>query len=85
MPPPDDPGHRLYWRRNIRLLAILLTIWFTVSFGLGILLAGPLNEIRLLGFWIAQQGSLFVFVGIVWFYVWRMNRLDRAFGVDEQD
>ncbi|MGJ3242503.1 MAG: DUF4212 domain-containing protein [Opitutales bacterium] len=89
MPPPDDPGHRLYWRRNVRLLICLLAIWFTVSFGLGILLAEPLNQIRIggfkLGFWIAQQGSLYVFVAIVWFYVWRMNKLDRSFGVEEQD
>ncbi|MCB9543546.1 MAG: DUF4212 domain-containing protein [bacterium] len=85
--PPDD--HRAYWRTNLRYLAILLTIWFAVSYGAGILLAEPLNAIRIpgtgfpLGFWFAQQGSIYVFVALIFAYVWLMNRLDHAHAVDE--
>ena len=90
-PPSPDPRGRLaeYWRRNIRYLGILLTIWFTVSYGFGILLAEPLNALRIpgtgfpLGFWFAQQGSIYVFVILIFVYVRLMNRLDRAFDVDE--
>ncbi len=77
-----------YWKKNLRLLAILLTIWFIVSFGFGILLAEPLNTIRFggfkLGFWFAQQGAIFSFIILVFVYVVRMNRIDREFDVDEQ-
>lgn len=78
-----------YWRRNIRYLAVLLTIWFLVSFGFGILLTGYLDEWTIpgtgfpVGFWFAQQGSIYVFVGLIFVYVWLMNRLDREFDVDE--
>ena len=78
-----------YWRRNIRYLAVLLGIWFVASYGLGILLAEPLNRIRIpgtglpLGFWFAQQGSIYVFVALIFVYVRLMNRLDREFDVDE--
>lgn len=78
-----------YWRRNIRYLALLLTIWFVVSFGFGILLAGHLDRWTIpgtgfpVGFWFAQQGSIYVFVGLIFVYVWLMNRLDREFDVDE--
>ena len=67
----------------------LLVIWFAVSYGAGIVLADWLNQFRLpgtgfpLGFWFAQQGSIYVFVGLIFFYVYRMNRLDREFGVEE--
>ena len=80
-----------YWRRNIRYLGILLAIWFVVSYLFGILLAEPLNAVRLpgtgfpLGFWFAQQGSIYVFVVLIFVYVWLMNRLDRDFEVDEQE
>jgi putative solute:sodium symporter small subunit len=80
-----------YWVRNVRLVTALLAVWFAVSFGLGILLAGPLNAVRLpgtgfkLGFWFAQQGSIYVFVVLIWVYVRRMNRLDREFGVSEDE
>ena len=82
-------GQAAYWARNIRILLSLLLIWFSVSFGAGILMVDWLDQFRLpgtgfpLGFWFAQQGSIYVFVALIFFYVFRMNRLDREFGVDE--
>ena len=77
-----------YWRKNLRLLAGLLTIWFLVSYGCGILFADWLNQFRLggykLGFWFAQQGAIYVFVVLIFVYVRQMNKLDRAYGVDEE-
>lgn len=81
--------HAEYWRRNIRYLGVLLTVWFAVSFGFGIVLAEPLNAVNLpgttypLGFWFAQQGSIYVFVVLIFVYVWLMNSLDREFDVNE--
>ncbi|TXK51542.1 DUF4212 domain-containing protein [Pontibacter qinzhouensis] len=76
-----------YWRRNVRILIILLSIWFIVSFGCGILFAEELNQFRFagfkLGFWFAQQGAIYAFVLIIFVYVWLMNRLDREFDVHE--
>ena len=76
-----------YWRANIKLMAILLAIWFIVSFGAGILFVDVLNKISVggypLGFWFAQQGSIYVFVGLIFFYCFRMNALDHKYGVDE--
>ena len=70
-------------------VAVLLTIWFVVSFLLSIVFVDDLNKTRLggfpLGFWIAQQGSLFVFVALIFIYVWLMNRLDRKYGLEEDD
>ncbi len=83
--------HAEYWRRNIRYVGILLAVWFTVSYGFGILLAESLNAFTIpgtgfpLGFWIAQQGAIYVFVVLIFVYVWLMNGLDREFGVDEGD
>ena len=80
-----------YWRRNVRYVGVLLSVWFLVSYGFGILLAEPLNAVNLpgtgvpLGFWFAQQGSIYVFVVLIFVYVWLMNRLDREFDVDEED
>ena len=80
-----------YWRRNLRYLAVLLSIWFLVSFGAGIVLAPQLNGIRIpgtgfpLGFWFAQQGSIYTFVILIFVYVYLMNRLDREFDVEERD
>ena len=69
-----------YWRANLRILAVLLSIWFIVSFGLGILWVEPLNRIQMagfpLGFWFSQQGSIFVFIALVFVYARRMDRLD---------
>lgn len=78
---------RAYWKANIQLVALCLAIWFLVSFGFGILLADPLNKISLggykLGFWFAQQGSIYTFVILIFFYANRMNVLDRKFDVHE--
>ena len=69
-------------------LIVLLAIWFLVSFGFGILLVEPLNRIRVggfqLGFWFAQQGSIYIFVVLIFVYVRLMNRLDHEFDVDEE-
>ncbi|MFN3504499.1 MAG: DUF4212 domain-containing protein [Allorhizobium sp.] len=85
----DDLERRTYWRRNLRLMAVLLTIWALVSFGAGILFVEPLNQIVIagfpLGFWFAQQGSIIVFVALIAIYVWRMDRLDAEFGIDEYE
>lgn len=76
-----------YWRANISLVTILLIIWFVVSYGFGILLVDPLNAISLggykLGFWFAQQGSIYVFLVLIFVYAFAMNRLDRRFDVHE--
>lgn len=78
---------KAYWRKNLQTLLSLLIIWFLVSFGFGILLVDQLNEIRLggfmLGFWFAQQGSIYTFVVLIFVYVWRMNKLDKEFDVNE--
>ena len=80
-----EPG--LYWKKNITYLTVLLCIWFVASYGFGILLADPLNKIEVggfpLGFWFAQQGSIYIFVILIFVYVWLMNRLDKKFGVEE--
>lgn len=78
---------RTYWQDNLRLVALCLLIWFVCSFGFGILLVDHLNQIQIggfqLGFWFAQQGSIYVFVVLIFFYAWRMSILDRAHGVEE--
>ena len=86
----EDRSHRAYWRANLRLLLSLLFVWFLVSYGFGILLVDELNRFRIpgtgfpLGFWFAQQGSIYVFVALIFVYVWGMNRLDERFGVAEE-
>jgi putative solute:sodium symporter small subunit len=76
-----------YWKKNLQTLAILLSIWFVISFGCGILWVEELNAYRMggfkLGFWFAQQGSIYGFVVLIFVYVVRMNRLDREFKVNE--
>ena len=78
-----------YWRANLRLMAILLVIWAAVSFGAGILFVDALNSIRIggfkLGFFFAQQGSIYVFVLLIFYYAWRMNRLERELDLHEED
>ena len=78
-----------YWRANLRILAILMSIWFTVSFGCGILFVDQLNQIKLggfrLGFWMAQQGSIYVFLVLIFVYVRFMNKLDRKFRFEEEN
>ena len=72
-----------YWKINLKYLVVLLSIWFTVSFGFGILLADQLNQIRFGGFklgcWFAQQGAIYVFVILIFVYIYLMNRLDEKF------
>ena len=76
-----------YWKENLKYLAILLIIWFLVSFGFGILLVDQLNAIKIggfkLGFWFAQQGSLYVFVILIFVYIRLMNKLDKKYGLNE--
>ena len=77
-----------YWKENLRYLLILLSIWFIVSYGCGILFVDTLDKIRLggfkLGFWFAQQGSIYVFVILIFVYVNLMNKLDKKYGVEEK-
>ena len=77
-----------YWRRNRNLMIKLMMIWFLVSFVFGILLVDQLNMLRIggykLGFWFAQQGSIFVFIGLIFYYVSAMRRLDKEFGLDTE-
>lgn len=83
----NETDAKAYWRRNVRLMAIMLVIWFTVSFGCGILFVEQLNAFRLggypLGFWFAQQGSIYTFVVLIFVYAWRMGAIDREFGVHD--
>ncbi len=80
---------RAYWRKNLTYLMILLGIWALVSFGFSILFVDELDQISLggfrLGFWFAQQGSIYVFVVLIFIYVALMNRLDRRYEVDDRD
>jgi putative solute:sodium symporter small subunit len=77
-----------YWSANVRLIVISLVIWAVASYGFGILLRPMLSGIAIggtdLGFWFAQQGSILVFLVLIFFYAWRMNKIDREFGVDEE-
>ena len=71
---------KAYWKKNLTYLGILLAIWFIVSFGFGIIWV---DELGMLGFWFAQQGSIYVFIVLIFVYVYLMNRLDKAYDVDE--
>ena len=90
-PRDDGPRHEAYWVRNVRLVTALLLVWFAVSFGASILLAPWLDRFRLpgsgfrLGFWMAQQGSIAVFVALIFVYARRMERIERECGLDERD
>ena len=81
-------SHKSYWKTNLKYLFLLLTVWFAVSAGLSIILADWLDQFRLggfkLGFWFAQQGSILVFVILIFVYVGLMNRLDRRHDVHER-
>lgn len=83
----SSPDLNKYWKKNIRYVIILLSIWFICSYGLGILFVDQLNTIKIggfpLGFWMAHQGSIYVFVVLIFVYTYLMNRLDKKFGVDE--
>lgn len=81
----DATTRHRYWRANLRYLGILLIVWFTVSFGCGVLFVDQLDNVNLpgtgipLGFWFAQQGSIYTFIVLIFVYVWLMNRLDRKY------
>jgi putative solute:sodium symporter small subunit len=78
-----------YWRANLKLVMGCIIVWFVVSFGFGILLVDVLNNIKIggykLGFWFAQQGSMYTFIALIFFYATRMNKIDRNFGVEEEE
>ncbi len=80
-------SRKAYWRANMKLVGACLGAWFLFSYLFGIILLEPLNAFHLggypLGFWFAQQGSIFAFVLIIFFYARRMNKLDRKYGVQE--
>lgn len=84
----NTPSKDAYWRANIKIVLGCMVVWFIVSYGAGILFADALNSIHLggypLGFWFAQQGAIYVFLILIAFYAWRMNKLDREHDVDEQ-
>ncbi|MCZ6618624.1 MAG: DUF4212 domain-containing protein [Gammaproteobacteria bacterium] len=84
-----ESDNNTYWRTNLKVAAVLLVIWFIVSFGFGILLVEPLNRIAFfgfkLGFWWAQQGAIFVFVILIFVYAAIMKRIDKKFGVHEDE
>jgi putative solute:sodium symporter small subunit len=85
----DSSTSRAHWRDNLRVMGILLAVWAFASFGLGIVLVEPLNQFHLggfpLGFWFAQQGSIYVFVVLILVYAVWMDRIDRRHGVSESD
>jgi putative solute:sodium symporter small subunit len=83
----DDNQSQAYWTATVKLLTNILIVWFLVSFGAGILFAPMLNQISLggypLGFWFAQQGSIYIFIAQIFYYAKRMNEIDRQFDVHE--
>ena len=87
MSPLNEQQAKEYWRRNLSLMVKMLVIWFVVSYGCGILLVDVLNQIQIggykLGFWFSQQGSIYVFVALIFYYAKKMGDLDREFGVEE--
>lgn len=87
-PMSQHDENNAYWQANVRLILISLVIWALVSFGFGIVLRPLISGISVggtdLGFWFAQQGSIVVFLALIFFYAWRMNKLDREHGVDEE-
>ena len=87
MSPLNEQQAKEYWQRNLSLMIKLLVIWFVVSYGCGILLVDVLNQVQIggfkLGFWFTQQGSIYVFVALIFYYAKKMGDLDREFGVDE--
>lgn len=84
----SDSQSHAYWSATLGLLAQVLVIWFLVSFGAGIMFAGPLDTIKLggypLGFWFAHQGSIYVFIALIFYYAYKMGQIDRRFDVHEE-
>ncbi|MFT5542826.1 MAG: putative solute:sodium symporter small subunit [Glaciecola sp.] len=84
----NEDDQKAYWKDNLSILFKLLAVWFVVSFGAGIIFVDLLNQIHFfgfkLGFWFAQQGSIYVFVALIFIYMKKMNTLDKKYGVDEE-
>ena len=84
----SEKNNHAYWQANLRLMLVLLVIWFSVSFLAGIIFVDFLNQFHLygykLGFWFSQQGAIYFFVLLIFVYAWRMNALDKKFGVEEE-
>lgn len=82
-------ANRAYWRANLRLLAVLMSIWALVSFGAGIVFREWLDQFFLggypLGFWFAQQGSIYVFIALIFVYSWAIRRIERRYALDDDD
>ncbi|MHA6316444.1 DUF4212 domain-containing protein [Altererythrobacter sp. CAU 1778] len=85
--PSANTSAGAYWRANIRLLVTLMVIWFVVSFGAGILFRPFLDQFMIggfpLGFWFAQQGSIYVFIALIFYYTWKMKKIEREFDLDD--
>ena len=87
----EEPGETAeagaYWRANLKLVGALMSVWFLVSFGAGIIFREWLDQFRIggypLGFWFAQQGAIYVFIALIFIYVFAMRRLDRKYGVED--
>ena len=81
-------GQNTYWKENIYLIIKCLVIWFVVSYGFGIILVDSLNTIHLggykLGFWFAQQGSIYIFVTLIFYYAFKMGEIDQKYGISEE-
>jgi putative solute:sodium symporter small subunit len=88
-PRETEDRNRAYWRANLMLMLMLLAVWFSVSFLAGIVFVDWLDQYRLfgykLGFWFSQQGAIYFFVALIFIYAWRMNAIDRRFGVEEEE
>jgi len=88
-PRDTEDRNRAYWRANLNLMLMLLAVWFSVSFLAGIVFVDWLDQYRLfgykLGFWFSQQGAIYFFVALIFIYAWRMNAIDRRFGVEEEE
>ena len=84
---PNNASAGAYWKANIRLLITLMVIWFMVSFGAGILFRPFLDQFMIggfpLGFWFAQQGSIYVFIALIFYYAWKMKKIERDFDLDD--
>ncbi|HAU21679.1 MAG TPA: DUF4212 domain-containing protein [Erythrobacter sp.] len=93
MTEPEDELAKLharqYWRANLRLLGLLMSVWFMVSFGAGILFRDFLDQFMIggfpLGFWFAQQGSIYVFIALIFYYSWKMHHIEQHYHLDDDD
>ncbi|MEM0929337.1 MAG: DUF4212 domain-containing protein [Pseudomonadota bacterium] len=85
----DDPPKVSYWGENVRLLGGLLAVWFVVSFGFGILLRDALDSLAIFGvpagFWFAQQGAIYVFIGLIFYYAHAIHKIEQRHGVDDDE